>query len=112
MLFATAFALAAVIPAGAGARPAPHLRIVGHTPLALRGEGFRPSERVTLRVTLGQESAKRQVTAGAQGSFATVFKTLSLTRCTPLRAEAVGSKGSHVSFTLETTLQCPDSSTH
>lgn len=112
MLFAAVLALAAIVPAEVAARPAPHLRIVGHTPLGLHGEGFRPSERVTLRVTLGQQAVKRQVTTSASGSFATVFKTMRLDGCKALHAEAAGSKGSRISFTLETTLECPNSSTH
>jgi hypothetical protein len=111
MLFAAVLALAAIVPAEVAARPAPHLRIVGHTPLALHGDGFRPTERVTLRVTLGQEAVKRQVTTSANGSFSTEFKSLRLEGCKALHAEAAGSKGSRVSFTLETTLACPNSST-
>ena len=111
MLFVALLALAAIVPAEVAARPAPHLRIVGHTPLGLHGEGFRPGERVTLRVTLGQEAVKRQITTSATGSFATVFKTMRLDGCRTLHADAAGSKGSRVSFTLETTLECPNSST-
>jgi len=112
MLFAAVLALAAIVPADLAARTAPHLRIVGHAPLELRGEGFRPGERVTLRVTLGQAVGKRHVTASAGGSFTTAFKTMRLDGCKALHAEAAGSKGSRVSFTLETTLGCANSATH
>lgn len=112
MLFAAVLLLTAIVPVGLAARTAPHLRIVGHTPLGLRGENFRPSERVTLRVTLGRATVKRHVTTSSTGSFSTVFETLRLDGCKALHAEAAGSKGSRVSFTLETTLGCPNSMTH
>jgi hypothetical protein len=111
MIFGALVALAAIAPAGSASQATPHLRIVDHTPLALRGVGFKATERVTLRVTLGQATVKRHVTATADGSFKTVFTTMRLDGCKPLHAEAAGSKGSRVSFSLETTLGCADPST-
>ena len=106
MLFGALVALVAIAPAGSAAPAKPHLRIVDHAPLALRGEGFKAAERVTLRVTLGQATVKRHVTVSPGGSFKTVFTTMRLDGCKSLHAEAAGSKGSRVSFSLETTLKC------
>jgi hypothetical protein len=112
VLFTAIVLLAAIVPvSGVAARPAPHLRIVDHVPLTLRGQGFSPRERVTLRVTLGQAAVKRHVTTSADGTFTAVFTTMRLDGCKALHAEAAGSKGSRVSFSLETTLGCPSSST-
>jgi hypothetical protein len=112
MLFAALVLLAAVASAsGVSAQPGPHLRIVAHSPLSLRGQGFKPGERVTLRVTLGHAAAKRHVTATAEGAFTSTFSSVSLDGCKALHVEAAGSKGSRVSFSLETTQGCTGLST-
>lgn len=68
------------------------LRIVERDPLALRGEGFRPRERVW--VTLLAPVTERKLTrATATGSFRVTFLDVSTTRCDLVRAVAVGGAG-------------------
>jgi hypothetical protein len=71
------------------------LRIVDRDPVALRGEGFRPRERV--RVTLSAPVAARKFTrASASGSFRVTFFQVSATRCDMIRVVVVGGAGSRV----------------
>jgi hypothetical protein len=71
------------------------LRIVDRDPVALRGEGFLPRERV--RVTLSAPVAARKFTrATASGSFRITFFQVSATRCDMIRVVVVGGAGSRV----------------
>jgi hypothetical protein len=72
------------------------LRLVGKTPMRVRGEHFRPGERVRLRAMLYRKTA---ATAGPQGSFLASFQAPT-TRCDRVRVIAVGSEGSHAVLKL------------
>jgi hypothetical protein len=78
------------------ARAAASLALVRKAPLTVRGEHFRPSERVRLRVMLHRRTA---ATAGPQGSFVASFQT-PMTRCDRVRVIAIGSEGSHAVLKL------------
>lgn len=66
-------------------------------PVALRGTGFKPRERVLVSVYAGVRATKR-VTAGARGRFVVRFPDLDPSLCVGFSAVAVGSNGSQASF--------------
>jgi hypothetical protein len=69
------------------------LRVIDRDPLALRGEGFKPRERV--RVTISAPVVERKLTrATRSGTFRVTFLEVSTTRCDMVRAVAVGGMGS------------------
>ena len=72
-------------PSSATAHPT--LTVMGMNPLAVRGLGFRPSERVVVTTA----SARTSVTASATGRFVARFTRI---RCAGSPIRAVGSKGS------------------
>ena len=72
------------------------LRLVGKTPLTVRGEHFQADERVRLRATLHRATA---ATARSNGSFVATFGKTT-TRCDRVRVIAIGSKGSHAVLKL------------
>jgi hypothetical protein len=75
---------------------APSLRLVRKTPLTVRGEEFRPAERVRLRAMLNRGTV---ATANGHGSFVAQFGAPK-TRCDLVRVIAVGSEGSHAVLKL------------
>jgi hypothetical protein len=93
-------ATCAIAASGAnGASQQQTLRIVDRDPLALRGEGFRPRERV--RVSLSAPVSERKFTrANGLGSFRVTFLEVSTTRCDDVRAVASGGAGSRVMLKL------------
>jgi hypothetical protein len=78
------------------ARDAASLSLVRKAPLTVRGERFRPGERVRLRAMLHRKTA---ATASPQGSFVASFQTPT-TRCDRVRVIAIGSEGSHAVLKL------------
>lgn len=96
--------LAVVAPAAAATA---RLRLVDPTPVTLRGANFGAGERVTVRVTLGDDSAKRFVRANAAGRFLVRFPGFVYDRCHgALTVEALGARGTHAGFSVEP-LECP-----
>jgi hypothetical protein len=76
-------------------RPA-SLRLARTAPLAVRGEHFRPGERVRLRAMLHRGTA---ATADGRGSFMAQFG-VPKSRCDLVRVVAIGSQGSHAVLKL------------
>jgi hypothetical protein len=72
------------------------LRLVRKAPLTVRGEHFRPGERVRLRAMLNRGTV---ATAGDRGSFVAQFGAPK-SRCDLVRVIAVGSEGSHAVLKL------------
>jgi len=67
------------------------------SPVAFRGLGFKPHERVRVSVYAGERAAKR-VAAGARGGFVVRFAGLDPNACAGFGAVAVGNQGSRASF--------------
>jgi hypothetical protein len=55
------------------ARAKPTLAISGGGPLTVKGSGFVPRERVTVRLTFGSDTLSRVPRAGQRGRFAVQF---------------------------------------
>ena len=89
-----------VARASATTAPKPTLRISDASPLALSGTGFRTRESVRLRLSTTSWKSSRKVRAGARGSFRAVFASVNLDRCSGLRVDAVGARGSRAKLTL------------
>jgi len=95
--FAALVALIAVSAAGAAPLRA-HLTLVARNPLTVSGSSFRPSERVTLRVT-GDVRAVARARASARGTFKVQLNVV-LHRCTAAAVQAVGTAGSRAALKL------------
>jgi hypothetical protein len=104
---ATALAAAAVLVpgvlaggslAGASAQRHAALRITRMDPVTVRGTGFRPSEPVLIRVRATMTSARRSVTAGAQGAFTVTVSGIQVGHCGRLAVTAIGARGSRASI--------------
>jgi hypothetical protein len=95
-LLVVAAALAvSVASARAVARPA--LRLMDASPVAFRGTGFKPHERVRISVYAGERAAKR-VVASVRGRFVVRFSNLDPNACAGFGAVAVGNEGSRAVF--------------
>src|SRR4051794_37916088 len=104
-------AVFAVLASAATSVDAPRVRIVDQSPPTLRGEGFKPAERISLRVTLGSVGRIRAIRADSRGTFEARFVGLVLDRCSKsLAVKAVGAAGDRAGFTLQT-LPCPNGAT-
>jgi hypothetical protein len=85
---------AALLAPAALASGAPALRAAGMRPFAVHGVGFRPAERVTVRLVADGSTRVHLVRATAAGTFTTIFTAVSLERCAPFVVTARGSRGS------------------
>lgn len=95
---AVAVVLTCIAPAlGAGARQ-PALTVVHRTPLTVGGTGFRPVEKVTIRIA----GSSLTVRASRLGGF----QVTTADRCTNGMVMAVGARGSRAQLRLPRTL-CP-----
>jgi hypothetical protein len=80
------------------ASPRPVLRIVDDRPLVVRGEGFRPRERVTVAAQASVGQRRVVVRASAVGRLAVTFR-LPVVPCTgALVLRAVGAGGSRAAL--------------
>lgn len=109
------YALAAAVLAGAVASAAfagvfrsdessvarPTLTLVAEAPVVLAGRGFVPGERVAVKVNGIGGQLSKTVTAGRRGGFTVRFLPADAA-CGPLRASAVGTKGSRASIRRRT----------
>jgi hypothetical protein len=95
LLVAAAALAVSVASARAVARPA--LRLMDASPVAFRGTGFKPHERVRVSVYAGGRAAKR-VEAGVRGGFVVRFSSLDPNACSGFSALAIGNEGSRASF--------------
>jgi hypothetical protein len=79
----------------------PALQVLEKAPLALRGTGFVPGERVTVTVTTADGELGRRTRASRLGRFVVRFDTF-VDACHGARkAFAVGRRGSKASLVLE-----------
>lgn len=99
VLLLAALALAAPGMTGASSPAKTELRIGSLNPLTVRGTGFRPREKVTLRVTAPRPVA-RSVRASAAGSFSIRLR-IRVGRCVAVVIQATGSRGSRASASLD-----------
>jgi hypothetical protein len=91
-VLAVALATSASAPAEpAGPRPA--LRIIDLAPLTVRGERFKPHERVKLLVNAGRPFT-RKVKAGERGRFVAKLGVRVTSPCTDVVVQAIGGRGS------------------
>jgi hypothetical protein len=88
------------LAAGSDAQPErrAHLTVVTTQPLVLRGTGFLAAEKVRLTVVADGERMVRRPTTGRTGRFLQRLPTVSLDRCEPVVAVAIGSRGSRASI--------------
>jgi hypothetical protein len=83
------------------------VRLIDRSPVTVAGTSFRPSERITLAVTLGEERIVRVLRATPTGTFRSVFPKLTYDRCLgALAVSAQGARGSCASWTVQP-LECP-----
>lgn len=90
-LFLVLLALPTESSTAAAQRPA--LRVLTREPLAVRGTGFRPAEKVRLTALGGIKRRVGQTTADQRGTFKASFR-LGADRTSNLVVAAVGSLGS------------------
>jgi hypothetical protein len=88
-----------VVGAATAKTPRPTLRITATAPLAVQGQAFRVNEKVTLLANVGKP-LRAVVRTGSLGGFRYRF-SYRLPRCTGIVIQAIGSRGSRASFSLE-----------
>jgi hypothetical protein len=90
-----------VLPVGSSAATsAASLRLLDHSPAVVRGTGFKPGERVTVRAYVTSGTRSRALDATRAGTFTVQF-ALSAGGCAGARAfSATGSRGSRASLKL------------
>jgi hypothetical protein len=98
--------LAAVLVAPAGARLGPRLSVDRTDVFTVRGAGFKPSERVRVRVTVQQLTSK-VVVAGRKGGFLVRFPTVKIVNCEGYLVRANGTKGSRATLLVKPTCAQP-----
>jgi hypothetical protein len=77
----------------------PGLVLTDSDPVTVRGFGFGPSERVTVRVMIrGGPRGTTLVRAGTRGGFTAVFHTLAVTRCSAYTIQGLGWRGSRATL--------------
>ena len=77
----------------------PALRVLTREPLAVRGTGFRPAEKVRVFALGSIKRLVRQTTADTRGTFKASFR-LGADRTSHLVIAAVGSEGSRATVTV------------
>jgi hypothetical protein len=83
--------------AAGSASSVPALHYLGGYPVAFRGTGFRPRERVVVTAVGGKRVVRRTV-ANGRGAFTLTFPGVDAGACTAFWATAVGNRGSRASF--------------
>ena len=91
--------VATVVGSAAAKTPRPTLRITATAPLVIQGVAFRANEKVILLLNTGKPM-RAAVRTGSLGGFRYVF-SYRLQRCTGISIQAIGSRGSRASFSLE-----------
>ncbi len=102
---ALAFLLGAFVAAAPAAATKAALKVVKLRPLTIRGTGFKPTERVTVRLSAGAAGAVRG-TATAAGTLAVSFPKAKVTACTAYTVRAVGAAGTKVTFKRTVASSC------
>jgi hypothetical protein len=94
-----------VVGAATAKAPRPTLGISATEPLVVQGKAFRAHEKVTLLVNAGKPLRAR-VQTGPLGGFRYAF-SYRLPKCTGIWIQAIGSRGSRASFSLDQPLCAP-----
>lgn len=104
---AIAVALAAVVPtlAATAATPRPTLKLVDREPLVVRGEQFRPGERVTVTASTGLGPRTVRTTA-YRGAFRATFRLPNQPCAAAWLVRARGSLGSTATLRLAQSSAC------
>ncbi len=97
MRLALAILLAAIVVPAATSAIKPHVRLADRSPLVVRGNAFRPHERVTIRLSAGKTVAVRIVRATVTGTFRAQF-AMKVGTCARVAIRARGSLGSQASW--------------
>lgn len=101
LLLATALAAAGCVSAKGGgqtaASPRPSITVNATPPLAIRGTGFKPRERVTVTV-VATGWARKQAVASAGGRFTLRFQSLHPSACAGVSITADGNRGSRAVY--------------
>ena len=84
----------------------PALRVMTREPLAVRGTGFRPAEKVRITALGSIKRLVRQTTADERGTFKASFR-LGADRTSHLVVAAVGSQGSRAFVSVKRRLSGP-----
>ena len=99
--FATLLAAAVGATAVAAAAPAaiaPKLRLVAQQPLVVRGDGFRPSERVVVTALTPSGARRAVIRATTTGRLGTTFRLPSQPCGKAFAVSAVGGLGSRATL--------------
>jgi hypothetical protein len=71
--------------------------VLSTSPVAVRGAGFKPRERIVVNVVAGVH-LRKQTTATAGGAFRLVFGRLKPNACAGISISAVGTRGSRAEY--------------
>jgi hypothetical protein len=102
LVVAAACLLAAVSAATASNQGRPALSLVSERPVVLAGSGFRPGERVRVRVSVGGKSFAKRLAASRGGRFRARFAQANTPDCALFVASAVGGQGSRATLRYRT----------
>jgi hypothetical protein len=92
---------AALLAGSALARPlAPRVWLVERSPAEVAGSGFRPAERVAVRLAAGTLVLQKTVAATAKGTFSARWTRSIPDGCVGVSVVATGSAGSRAAFKL------------
>jgi hypothetical protein len=98
-------ACVATASTSAGAERKAVLRLVDRDPLTVKGEGFKPRERLRVHAAVSDplkvsayapEAPQRVIRASATGTFRVVFAETALDRCGTVHVVAIRSQGNAV----------------
>jgi hypothetical protein len=89
-----------LVTAETAAERGPVLRLIPNQPAAVRGQGFRPGERVHLFALASLKRVSLTSVADERGTFKAAFRDLGAEGCSQLVIAAVGSEGSRASVKL------------
>jgi len=99
-LVAVALAVLALAAPAAETSTAPRLRVVTHQPLVVRGEAFRPYERVVVTAFTLIGPKRAVVRATARGRFAVTFRLPDQPCGKAFAVRAVGGRGSRATLVV------------
>jgi hypothetical protein len=99
VMLAAIGAAALVVPA-VQAGTVPKLRVVGVQPLVVRGESFRPGERVTITALTASGFSRALTRASSAGRFKATVRSVARPCGTSLGVRALGNLGSRATLRL------------
>ena len=97
-------ALSALLITSAAASPTPEasrrpiLVLLSESPFAIRGSGFRPAERVSVRLYVADRTYAKRLLATPNGAFTARFAAVAVDECKPLSVVATGAAGSRAAL--------------